>query len=269
MDYKHTTKYNASFVNCCTNCGKSYKKRENLTKHLVLCDLLNTRTIEEDEIELPSQKKMFQMLLELGKKYTKLEEQMSEITKWVSKKKKKINVIEWLNTNVVCKTDFKDFISNCEWLTIEESDIEDIMKNTFFDTMNRILSKTLFAMKDEYNSVPIFAFSQKVNTLYAFQRLVDDESEDSNGWKEITREMLIKWFNRMHIQFLKVFTSWRKKNTEKGVNNDTFEINCDKSLMKLMSVDFSVESAFSKMKSIVYNGLKTDMKALIEYEFEF
>ena len=218
---------------------------------------------------------MFQMLLELGKKYTKLEEQMSEITKWVSKKKKKINVIEWLNSNVACKTNINDFISNSDWLTIEDSDIEHIMKNTFFDTMNHILSKTLFVMKDEYNSVPIFAFSQKVNTLYAFKRFVVDEvdnevdNEDSNGWKEISREMLIKWFNRLHIHFLKVFTSWKKERIGKGGNNDAFEMNCDKSLMKLMSVDFNVESSFSKMKSIVFNGLKTDMKALIEYEFEF
>jgi hypothetical protein len=149
------------------------------------------------------------------------------------------------------------------------------MKNTFFDTMNHILSKTLFVMKDEYNSVPIFAFSQKVNTLYSFQRFVVDEvdnevdNEDSNGWKEISREMLIKWFNRLHIHFLKVFTSWKKERIGKGGNNDAFEMNCDKSLMKLMSVDFNVESSFSKMKSIVFNGLKTDMKALIEYEFEF
>ena len=198
---------------------------------------------------------------------------MTEITKWVSKKKKKINVIEWLNSNVLCKTVLKDFMDNCEWLTIEESDIENIMKNTFFDTMNHILSRTLFVMKDEYNSVPIFAFSQKVNTLYAFQSSVKDdkesESEDCNGWKEISRELLIRWFNRMHIHFLKVFSSWKKERIEKCGNNDAFEINCDKSLIKLMSVDFNVESTFTKMKTIVFSGFKTDMKALVEYEFEF
>ena len=276
MNHKSLTKYDASFVNCCTNCGKGYKKRENLTKHLVLCDLLNSRKRtkeeeEEDEIELPSSKKMFHMLLELGKKYTKLEEQMSEITKWVSKKKKKINVIEWLNSNVVCKMDFSDFMDNCEWFTIEETDIENIIKNTFFETMNHIFLRTLFVMKDECNSVPIFAFSQKVNTLYAFHSLVkdDNEIEDSNGWKEITREILIRWFNRLHIHFLKGFSCWKKERTEKCGNNDAFEINCDKSLIKLMSVDFNVESTFTKMKSIVFNGFKTDMKALVEYEFEF
>ena len=25
---------------CCVNCGKSYMKRDNLDKHLVICDLL-------------------------------------------------------------------------------------------------------------------------------------------------------------------------------------------------------------------------------------
>ena len=36
-----------------------------------------------------------------------------------------------------------------------------------------------------------------------------------------------------------------------------------------MSIEFKQDSTLSKMKSIMYNRMKTDMKALIEYEFEF
>jgi hypothetical protein len=82
---------------CCLHCGKGYKTRVNLEKHLILCELVHKSkkiTInEEEELEIPSQKKIFQMLLELGQKYNKLEEKVDEINKWVVKKKKKINVI--------------------------------------------------------------------------------------------------------------------------------------------------------------------------------
>ena len=51
---------------CCVHCGKSYKKKTNLEKHVILCELLNNSkkslVIEDDEI--PSQRKIYQILLE-------------------------------------------------------------------------------------------------------------------------------------------------------------------------------------------------------------
>ena len=36
-----------------------------------------------------------------------------------------------------------------------------------------------------------------------------------------------------------------------------------------MGVEFKQESLLSKIRANMYNKMKTDMKALIEYEFEF
>ena len=36
-----------------------------------------------------------------------------------------------------------------------------------------------------------------------------------------------------------------------------------------MSVDFKHEPTLNKIKTSIYNNLKKDMKALIEFEFEF
>lgn len=71
---------------CCVYCGKGYKKRYNLNKHVVICELLQrskkTMIIEDDEeVEIPSQRKLFQMLIELGEKYTRLEGKVDEINK--------------------------------------------------------------------------------------------------------------------------------------------------------------------------------------------
>ena len=52
-------------------------------------------------------------------------------------------------------------------------------------------------------------------------------------------------------------------------HSDKFETAFDKANIKLMSVDFRVENMFSKMRGVLFNGLKTDMKALVEYEIEF
>jgi hypothetical protein len=35
-----------------------------------------------------------------------------------------------------------------------------------------------------------------------------------------------------------------------------------------MDIDFKKESILNKMKNIIYEAMKTDMKGLIEYDFE-
>lgn len=244
---------------CCVNCGKSYKKRENLAKHFIICDFLSKKKpLEEDnEIVIPSQRVMYHLLIELGQKYNKFEEQMAEMSKWVSKKKKKINVIDWLNSNITPDKVFDSFINSI--LSIQDIDMDLVMSSSFYDVMHQVLSRTLF----EIESIPIFAFTQKVNSIYVFHG-------ENIGWIELSREKMIKWFNKMHIQFAGAFYSWIKvKRAEIDINRDNFETACDKTNIKLMSVDFRVENMFSKMRGVLFNGLKKDMKALVEYEFEF
>jgi hypothetical protein len=241
---------------CCKYCGKSYKKRENLDKHIVLCDLLDKSkkriTEEDDDIVIPNAKHMFQMLLELGKKYNNLEEKFTEMTKWVSKKKKNINVIEWLNTNLDQKTIFDNLVFS---IFVTPEDAMTILDNSFYDVLHIIFSSTLFVMENK----PIFAFTQKANTFYIYQK---------DGWILAPREKLIWFFNKIHMKLVDVFYSSKKiKMLEVGLNKDKFETACDKAIIKLMSIDFRIENIFSKTKNILFNGIKTDMKELVEYEF--
>ena len=42
-----------------------------------------------------------------------------------------------------------------------------------------------------------------------------------------------------------------------------------KAKIKVMGIDFKHDQTLSKVKFSIYNKMKKDMKALIEYEFEF
>ena len=52
-------------------------------------------------------------------------------------------------------------------------------------------------------------------------------------------------------------------------NNDNFATICDKTLVKLMSVEFKQENIYIKARNAMYIRMKKDMKELIEYDFEF
>jgi hypothetical protein len=245
---------------CCVYCGKSYKKKTNLDKHIVLCELLSKTkkgfVIEEEE-EVLSQRKMYNILLELGIKFNRLEEKVDELNKWVVKKKKKINVIEWLNANMTPRIKFDNLV---EKIIIYQDDVKYLFENSFADTLNQIFSRNIYNLSE--NEYPIFAFIQKSNVFYIYE-------DDQIRWCELTREKLMKFLNRVHMKLLKVYIEYKKENAEKIRDDDSFSILCDKTSVKIMSVDFRQDLILGKIKTNMYTRMKTDMKGLVEYEFEF
>ena len=250
-------------AHCCIYCGKTYKLRTNVDKHMTLCELVykskKIGSIIEEDDDVPSVKKMYKMLLELGKKYNALEEKVEEINKFVVKKKK-INVLEWLNTNMRSTSSFEKLH---ETITVTDENIIYLLNNSVNDTFNELFNASIYNIcEKEY---PIFAFAQKMNTFYIY----DKNNEMEMEWQELSREKLIKFLNKVHLNLAKCFNEWKKKQLDEINGNDRFAIICDKTLVKLMSVDFKQEATLGKIRSSMYSRMKTDMKALIEYEFEF
>ena len=66
----------------------------------------------------------------------------------------------------------------------------------------------------------------------------------------------------------KYFHEWKLLELKKN-KSDEFHTICDKTIIKLMEINFRLDYIFSKTKSLIYSKMKTDMKALVEYEFEF
>jgi uncharacterized protein YeeX (DUF496 family) len=246
---------------CCIHCGKSYKTRINLNKHLVICELLQKSkkksniVIEEDE-PIPSQRKMFEMLIELGQKYSRLEEKVEELNKWVVKKKKKINILEWLNVNIKPNINFENIIDK---IVVNQQDIKNLLEKSFYDVLNEIFSRTIYNFSETEN--PIFAFLQKQNVFYIY---------DSNEtWIELSRERLIKFLNKVYMKIFKEFYEWKKINVKEIKSDDRLAIISDKTLVKITSIEINQETILGKIRSNMFSRMKTDMKALVEYEFEF
>lgn len=258
------------FSQCsCTWCGKGYKTKINLEKHTILCELIhksskkraNTNSDDYHDIcdDLPSPKKMYQMLLELGYKYSKLEEKLDEVNKFVIKKKKKINVLEWLNSNIVPSLVFENLIDK---IKIIDSDIEFLLENNFLETINVVLSRFLYLENDlENNLIPLFAFVQKTNIFYAFV--------EGSQWVELPKDKLCLFLMRVQMKISKAFHEWKKQRATRIRDEESFAILCDKTLIKIMGNEFKQDSTFGKMRAVMYNKMKTDMKAMVEYEFEF
>jgi len=245
---------------CCKYCGKNYLKKTNLDKHVILCELLNdskTKTTVEDNDEVPSQRKMYQIMLEMGNKLNKLDEKVDELNKWVVKKKKKINVVEWLNGHITPEIKFDSLI---EKIIVNKDDVNYLFQNNFADTLNNIFSRNIYNVSE--SEYPIFAFVQKANIFYVY------ENEEA-GWMELNREKLVKFLNRVHTKLYKLYLEWKKEHRSEIDEDEKLSLLCDKTTCKMMDVDFRQEAILGKIRANMYGRMKTDMKALVEYEFEF
>jgi hypothetical protein len=265
---------------CCTHCGKGYKSRNAFEKHLILCEILsktkNKKAIQidiEEDDDIPSNRRMYLMLLELGNKYNKLEQKMEEMNKWVVQKKKKMNMLEWLNTNIEPTYTFDLLPSK---IIVTDTIIEFLLNNSFNDTLNELFSDNLLythhnasddTEEEKKEVVPLFASGQKANTFYIYDKL-KTETDKTDGWEELSKEKFIKFLNIMQMKISIAFSDWKKQNKSKLSDDDSLTTLCDKALAKIMSPNFKQEAISIKVKHMMYNKIKTDVKALVEYEFE-
>ena len=106
MELSQKNVKNDTFKLCCNVCNKEYTRKSSLDKHKILCDFkMKTKREHQIEIEeladIPNHYQLVKIVQELTLKMIKMEEQMEEMKFWVDKKKRKVNVVVWLNTNVV------------------------------------------------------------------------------------------------------------------------------------------------------------------------
>jgi len=257
---------------CCEYCGKEYARRINFDKHFILCEIIYKakkkdkridKETEEINEEMPTQKQMYKIIQELSLKYDKLEKKVELMSKWVDKKKKKINVLDWLNTSSDIKPELI-FDNLADSISILESDLNLLFNGNFYDILNEIFVRNIYDKNE--SEVSLFAFIQKTNAIYVYS---NQNTDSEPSWIELSREKLIYFLNKVHFKIIKALIEWNRKNKEKPNFNEQMEDVYNKSNIKLMGIDFKHEPTLNKIKFSIYNKLKKDMKALIEYEFEF
>lgn len=252
---------------CCELCHKQYTKKSSLDKHKILCDFkLKTKREKQIEIEelgdTPNHLELVKIVQELTLKLVKMEEKMDEMQKWVIKKKKKINIISWLNSNVNATISFLEWMHS--FINITSEHFETLMENTAYYTIQHIFEDNL-CKKDDF-VYPICCFSQKPGIFYICEKNADGNSE----WKEMDSANMVLLFKKIHNGIIKELTNWKNKNQHQFDDNDKISILFNKAVIKIMNVNITNpnDTSFSKVKHGLYNYLKTDLKMVLEFDFE-
>lgn len=244
----------------CKCCDKNYTQKSSYENHNVLCEFLHMskrekKVDEEESNDLPSYKNLVKLVGMLAVKNNKLEEKIESMQKWVDKSKKKINIVEWLNSNAKPVLSFAQFL---ESITLSESHVDLLNDNNMIKTLTNIFEE--FFKKE--NALPIYAFKEKPNTFYNYD-------EVTKKWSEMEKNSVVSLLYFIDRKVQNQITAWNIKYHEKIKYNDRWAQTFNKLVSKANALSYRDDATLSKLKGILFNILKCEVKRYVEYEFDY
>jgi hypothetical protein len=137
------------------------------------------------------------------------------------------------------------------------------MENSLFHTIQQVFEDNL-CEKDDF-IYPISCFSQKAGIFYICEKKPDGTPE----WKQLVLSDMILLLKNIQNRMIRELTKWKTENQSKFDDNDKISVLFNKAIIKLMNISFTQDATLSRIKNGLYNYLKTDLKDIIDYEFEF
>ena len=231
----------------CPHCNKQFKLKKSLLNHMMICELTN----KEHVTVLPTQKEMWMILQKLYEDNQKLKKRVEQLEQTANKDIKKMNMVDWLNKNDK-GINIDIWLKNNVCVTLE--DLEMIFKSDYTRGLSNILQNNI----QNGENTPFRAFSHKSKQLYIY---------DKNNWKKCKKTDIMKIFDRISLNILKISKEYDKKLSKQqkyGADNLEYLKNCD----KIMIVDTKKkERHYRYIESSIIALTCKSLNDMTEYKF--
>ena len=268
---------------CCEICKKPYTKKDSLEKHKLLCEY-KSKSQQEKQIEfeelgdIPNHNQLVRIVQELAIKYAKIEERLAEMQKWVTKKKTKLNVVGWLNMHAIPDVGFQEWLT--QYITVTPKHFELLFDINLTSVIQEIFEHNLVGHDSDESEqpfrYPIRCFSEKKSTIYIcefVQNTAEQQEQEQEqlkpSWTKMEQSELSKLMTKIHGKLLQNMILWKEQNQAKFDDDSKIAERFNKAVIKFMDMKYTLDSNLAPYKSALYNYLKTDLKGIMEYEFEF
>lgn len=276
--------------NCwqCSICNKKYIRKNAFDKHILLCKFEHEKSNFDKAYKAPniSNEKLYLLLVDLNNKYDKLEKDYDELKKYVIMKKKKIDILEYLNNNFIddYSDDFYDFIKYITDSAMnvgyyqnkskisEESDrdfsnvyLNYIFELNFINGIVKILTEIIYNEREKKN-IPIKVFNQK-DAIYI---LITDES-CFKKWVLMDNVQFKEFIIKIHKKIINLFSIWQKsveyKIKDEHFNNIYLD-NMKKMLGQSRTGCGSHGDTYLTIKNKLQKNICENFKNMISFEIE-
>jgi hypothetical protein len=224
---------------------------------MLLCTFFSRTSREDtDDNNVPSRKVLYEIIVDMAGKYSKMEEQLEKLNKWAETKKRKLHIVEWLNEHYLLETSFDEW---CNKISINRSHLELVFKFDFVAGLMYIFQE-LLPLSDEQN-LPIKCFDQKENTLFV-------HSGKNGGWGAMSGKQFEYLVGSVSKQLVNELAEWQNENMSK-MSHDDFGITYATNVQKVLGGSMPREQLYSKIRRGLYKYLKMNLRNIIQYEFSF
>jgi len=256
------TTSNSSYT--CATCHRIYHRKSYYSRHVLLCDIMNKSVKErqlenEERADTPTVRGLYEIILELTKKMNVMEQQIQELTKWTDVKKRKINILEWLNANpdkigtISGGGSFEAFMLQ---LKVTQRHLDYLFRSDYTSTILHILKENL-PLDDGTKANVMKAFDQKTNVLYTYSQ---------GQWSIVTEQMFQTLLFVVDKKLLGEFINWQTENTV-NMADDDFALKYAVNVKKIMGGNLSRDQIYSRLKIDLYKYLKVSLKNITDCEF--
>ena len=160
-----------------------------------------------------------------------------------------------MNANVEASISYDKFVQD---IVLDLSYVDYLNEHNMIKTMTLVLENYFQHKKN----VPIKAFNEKTNKFYIYDN-------ENSSWVEMQKDQIISLLYLVDRTIQIIITKWRNINEDKITNNDKWSQTYNKLISKANAISYRDEHILSKMKTILFNQLKCDVKRYVEYEFEY
>jgi hypothetical protein len=245
----------------CVLCKKGYTRKSSLDKHIVLCEFKSKSKLElqvavEESSDKPTYDQLVKIVQELSIKYVKMEEKMTEMQQYIDRKKKKVDVISWLNSHVTPTTGFLEWINVV--VTVEQSHFLHLLRpeTTIFDSLHEVFIYNL--LKTDF-VCPLTCFAQKNGIFY----ICEPDQENGFVWVEMELKDFVLLLKQIQKKMIGELSEWRKENRQLFTENDRIADQFNKAVIKLMNIGFTQDANMSRIKNGLFHYLKVDLDSLV------
>ena len=243
----------------CISCNREYQRKLFYDKHILLCHLMMTKSVatmekeNEEQADTPTVRVLYEIILEMNAKMVKMEARLDEYAKWVETRKRKINIVEWLNDK------YKSYPSTyMNWfnsIKLSRLHLEMMFEMDYVPGVVAILQTLLPG--ENSDTLPLKCFEQKDNIIFIFH-------EDK--WQIMSVEMFDTLIMSISKKLIGEFIVWQSEYADQ-MESDDFAATYAKNLKRVMGGNTSIELLGLRVKKELFKYLKVNLKNVMECEF--
>jgi len=239
----------------CDLCGKEYTNRGSLRRHQTLCEFTNATARQkqvyvEETTDLPSYEQLVQIVQQMAGRLARDETRIAKLEKESSLiMREKLDPKKWLDESVKCEYEYSQ---HADHIVVTQNMAESLFHDKPMDVFATILCESY-----EKGRAP-FAYIK--NQMYCYHA--------ESGWRVMEKQELLNVFNKIHQRLMNELHTWRQINAMRIDSSDSLSVTYNKTLIKLLNMNFTQEAVWCKTKSTLENAVKYEVKNIIEYVIE-